>query len=131
MSVQVLVISSQIYLPTRPRACAGSFKTHLGLVCMHPRLFLHMEMGRIASWPEHPSDCPILTPSSLLSLEPTALASYKSPWVPVPQGHSFIVNPSLQLTAMGRGMPGASGPPASRGPSSLVLSQRRCTRSAT
>ena len=50
-----------------------------------------VEVGRAASWPEHPSDCPVLTPPAPPHLEPTAPASQKQSWAPVPWGYSCIL----------------------------------------
>lgn len=60
-----------------------------------------VEVGRTASWPEHPSDCPVLTPPAPLYLEPTAPASQKQSREPVPWGYSCILT-SLQATRLGR-----------------------------
>lgn len=60
-----------------------------------------VEVGRTASWPEHPSDCPVLTPPAPPYLEPTAPASQKQSREPVPWGYSCILTP-LQATRLGR-----------------------------
>ena len=56
-----------------------------------PGWLVLVEVGRAASWPEHPSDCPVLTPPAPPYLEPTAPASQKQSRAPVPWGYSCIL----------------------------------------
>ena len=75
--------------------CAGCLekkKTEtLALRTGSPGWLVLVEVGRAASWPEHPSDCPVLMPPAPPYLEPTAPASQKQSRAPAPWGYSCIL----------------------------------------
>lgn len=62
---------------------------------------LGMEVGRTASWPEQPSDCPVLTPLAPLLPRTHCFCFSKIIPVLVPQEHSFLLTPSLKATMIG------------------------------